>query len=120
RRFGPGGETGTGSGYRPGTGTGPGYRPGTGPGTGMRGPGANTGARMPEERLPGGATRGAAGARGGNGMPMGAPAGGRGGKEEDKEKKTAPYLRNPDPDETFGGFTEKPMPPVIGEHRPKN
>ncbi|WIY03890.1 PPE domain-containing protein [Amycolatopsis mongoliensis] len=112
--FGPGSGTGTGTGYRPGTG------PGTGTGTGMRGPGVNTGARMPEERLPGGAVRGAAGARGANGMPMGAPAGGRGGKEEDKEKKAAAYLRNPDPEETFGGFTEKPMPPVIGEHRPKN
>ncbi|MEV6642006.1 hypothetical protein [Amycolatopsis sp. NPDC051371] len=120
--FGPGGY---GSGTNTGTGTGTGYRPGPGPGstpgTGMRTPGANTGARMPEERLPGGtAARGAAGARGANGMPMGAPGGGRGGKEEDKEKKTAPYLRNPDPDETFGGFTEKPMPPVIGENRPKN
>ena len=52
-------------------------------------------------------------------MPMGSPAGGRGGKEEDKEKKAAGYLRNPDPDETFGGFVEKPMPPVIGENRPK-
>ncbi|MEU8636667.1 PPE domain-containing protein [Amycolatopsis sp. NPDC048633] len=127
--FGPGtggysGGFGPGSGYQPGTQPGTGYRPGTGPGTpgtNLRGPGANTGARMPEERLPGGApARGAAGARGANGMPMGSPAGGRGGKEEDKEKKTAPYLRNPDPDETFGGFTEKPMPPVIGEHRPKN
>jgi hypothetical protein len=48
---------------------------------------------------------------------MGAPAGGRGGKDEDKEKKTPAYLQNPDPDATFGGFTEKPMPPVIGENR---
>jgi hypothetical protein len=121
--FGPGtggysGGFGPGSGYQPGTQPGTGYQPG--PGTNPRGPGAGTGARLPEERLPGGTPgRGAAGARGANGMPMGSPAGGRGGKEEDKEKKTAPYLRNPDPDETFGGFTEKPMPPVIGE-RPKN
>ncbi|MFJ7210541.1 hypothetical protein [Amycolatopsis sp. NPDC098790] len=50
---------------------------------------------------------------------MGTPVNGRGGKEEDREKKNAPYLRNPDPDETFGGFIEKPMPPVIGENRPK-
>ncbi|WP_326951823.1 hypothetical protein OG439_41555 [Amycolatopsis sp. NBC_01307] len=51
---------------------------------------------------------------------MGSPAGGRGAKDDDKEKKSAPYLKNPDPDETFGGFTEKPMPPVIGESRPKS
>jgi hypothetical protein len=48
---------------------------------------------------------------------MGGPMSGRGGKEEDREKKKAPYLQNPDPDETFGGFIEKPMPPVIGENR---
>lgn len=60
------------------------------------------------------------GPRGANGMPMGAgPMGGRGGKEEDREKKKSPYLQNPDPDETFGGFPEKPMPPVIGETRTK-
>ncbi|MEV7039448.1 PPE domain-containing protein [Amycolatopsis sp. NPDC051061] len=113
--------TGTGTGYRPGagTGTGTGAGTGTGPGTGMRNPGASTGARIPEERLGGTAARGAPGSRGANGMPMGAPAGGRGAKEEDKEKKSAPYLRNPDPDETFGGFIEKPMPPVIGENRSK-
>ncbi|WP_284750507.1 PPE domain-containing protein [Amycolatopsis sp. RTGN1] len=113
--FGPG--TG-GYGTNPGTGTG--YRPGATPGAGVRSPGPSTGARMPEERLPGATTRGTPGARGANGMPMGAPGGGRGGKDEDKEKKSAAYLRNPDPDETFGGFIEKPMPPVIGENRPKN
>ncbi|MEU0790977.1 hypothetical protein ABZ342_12990 [Amycolatopsis sp. NPDC005961] len=124
--FGPGTGgygSGTSTGYRPGggSGTGPGTGSGTGtsPGTGMRGPGPNTGARLPEERLPNSAPpRGATGQRGANGMPMTTPAGGR--KDEDKEKKTAAYLRNADPDETFGGFTEKPMPPVIGEHRPKN
>jgi hypothetical protein len=118
--YGSGTNTGTGTGYRPGTG--PGANPGTGTGTGpgTRTPGPSTGARLPEERLPNGTTRGTPGARGANGMPMGSPAGGRGGKEEDKEKKSAAYLRNPDPDETFGGFTEKPMPPVIGENRPKN
>ncbi|GLY41124.1 hypothetical protein Amsp01_071470 [Amycolatopsis sp. NBRC 101858] len=124
--FGPGTggygtNPGTGTGYRPGTGTGTGAGTGSGatPGSTMRSPGVSTGSRMPEERL-GGATRGTPGARGANGMPMGAPANGRGGKEEDKEKKSAAYLRNPDPDETFGGFIEKPMPPVIGENRPKN
>jgi len=48
---------------------------------------------------------------------VGTPLAGRGGKEEDREKKKAPYLQNPNPDETFGGFTEKPMPPVIGENK---
>ncbi|MFI5583964.1 hypothetical protein ACIA5G_02935 [Amycolatopsis sp. NPDC051758] len=110
--YGSGTNTGTGSGYRPGTG------PGTGGQPGMRAPGPSTGARLPEERLPGGpATRGAAGARGANGMPMGGPLGGGRGKGEDREKKKAPYLQNPDPDETFGGFPEKPMPPVIGEKK---
>ncbi|MFJ9784009.1 hypothetical protein ACIRSS_30825 [Amycolatopsis sp. NPDC101161] len=119
--FGPGTggygtNTGTGTGYR-GTGTGPGT--GTNPGTGLRAPGPSTGARLPEERIGGASARGTAGPRGANGMPMGTPAGGRGGKEEDREKKKAGYLKNPDPDETFGGFIEKPMPPVIGENRPK-
>ncbi|MEV7091867.1 PPE domain-containing protein [Amycolatopsis sp. NPDC051045] len=125
--FGPG----TGGEYRPGTGTGAGRGtstgtgPGAGPGSrpnqpGMRGPGGSTGARLPEERLPGGnPARGSGGPRGAGGTPMGAPMNGRGGKEEDREKKKAPYLRNPDPDETFGGFIEKPMPPVIGENRAK-
>ncbi|MGW5744606.1 PPE domain-containing protein [Amycolatopsis sp. NPDC003861] len=133
--FGPYG----GGGYQPGPGmpgtsTGPGTpstgtpstgTPGTGPGTGSRAnqpgtraPGGSTGARLPEERLPGAnPVRGSAGPRGANGLPMGTPLAGRGGKEEDREKKPAPYLQNPDPDETFGGFTEKPMPPVIGEHK---
>jgi hypothetical protein len=127
-----------GGGYQPGTGTpgtatgpnqpgmrGPGSGPGSSPGNGTgsgpgNGPRSGTGARLPEERLPGtNPARGAAGARGANGLPMGAPMNGRGGKEEDREKKTASYLRNPDPDETFGGFIEKPMPPVIGENRNK-
>jgi hypothetical protein len=84
------------------------------------GTGPGSGARLPEERIPGQPTaRGTAGTRGANGMPMGTAAGGRGAKDDDKEKKSAPYLKNPDPDETFGGFIEKPMPPVIGESRPK-
>ncbi|MEU7784051.1 hypothetical protein [Amycolatopsis sp. NPDC049159] len=129
--FGPG-TGGYVGGYGTGTGGG-GYSTGAGggmsqPGTrnpsqpGVRapgvGPGVGTGSRLPGERIPGGVpARGAAGARGANGMPMGTPLGGRGGKEEDREKKKAPYLQNPDPDETFGGFIEKPMPPVIGENR---
>ncbi len=134
--FGPGTGPYAGVGYQPGpgapgtgtgTGTGTGSRPGTpGPTTGLGnrvnqpGPGSSTGARLPEERLPGANPgRGSAGARGANGLPMGGPISGRGGKEEDREKKKAPYLQNPDPDETFGGFIEKPMPPVIGENRNK-
>lgn len=116
--FGPGTGTYTGGDYQPrtpggSTGTGPGSRPGQ---PGLRPPGSSTGARLPEERFPNPA-RGAAGPRGSNGLPMATPMQGRGGKEEDREKKKAPYLQNPDPDGTFGGFTEKPMPPVIGEKK---
>jgi hypothetical protein len=73
---------------------------------------------MPGENVAGGrpGAAGSTGGRGANGMPMGAGAG-PGKKEEDKEKKAAAYLRNPDPDDTFGGTEEKPMPPVIGESR---
>lgn len=113
---------GTGAGTEPGTGlgtnTGPvtGYRPGTTP-PGTRTPGNASGTRFPDERLPGtNPARPGAGSRGGNVTPMGTPVGGR-GKDEDREKKRAPYLQNPDPDETFGGFPEKPMPPVIGEKK---
>jgi hypothetical protein len=108
---GPGTETGPG----PGTGRGTGNRPGVTP-PGTRTPGSSTGARFPEERLPGAnPARPTAGSRGTNVAPMGTPVGGR--KDEDREKKRAAYLQNPDPDETFGGFTEKPMPPVIGEKK---
>jgi hypothetical protein len=41
-------------------------------------------------------------------------AGRKGKGGEDKEHKTAPYLKNPDPDETFG-TDEKTAPPVLGE-----
>ncbi|MFC5093256.1 PPE domain-containing protein [Amycolatopsis plumensis] len=116
--FGPGTGPYTGASFPPGTTGTPGSNRGTGT-PGGRFPGSSTGARLPEERLPGTTpTRGSTGPRGANGLPMGgAPMGGRGGKEEDREKKKAPYLQNPDPDETFGGFTEKPMPPVIGENK---
>jgi uncharacterized protein (DUF4415 family) len=131
--FGPygSGEFGPGTGYGPGSGgygtggTSGGYR-GTGsgavnePGARGMGPGSGSGRGVPGESVAGGRSgaAGAAGGRGANGMPMGAGAG-RGNKEEDKEKKAAAYLRNPDPDDTFGGYAEKPMPPVIGE-KPKN
>ncbi|MET8851163.1 PPE domain-containing protein [Amycolatopsis sp. NPDC004625] len=113
--IGTGPETGTGPGSGRGTTTGPGtgYRPGT------RTPGNASGTRFPDERLAGpgtNPTRTTPGSRGATVTPMGTPAGGR-GKDEDREKKRAPYLQNPDPDETFGGFTEKPMPPVIGEKK---
>lgn len=81
--------------------------------------GGRSGAGMPGEGVAGRGAAGAAGSagRGGaNGMPM-APGAARGKGEEDKEKKAPAYLQNPDPDETFGGYTEKPMPPVIGEKK---
>ncbi|MEU5257559.1 hypothetical protein [Amycolatopsis sp. NPDC021455] len=110
--FGPGTGYPT-AGYGPGSGTG-GYR-GTGSGA-VNGPGSGAGRGMLGENVAGGrpGAAGAAGGRGANGMPMGhGPGGGK--KEEDKEKKAAAYLRNPDPDGTFGGDIEKPVPPVIGE-----
>ncbi|MEV6872742.1 hypothetical protein [Amycolatopsis sp. NPDC051128] len=122
--FGPGTGYGPGSGgYGPGGGSG-GYR-GTGsgavnePGARGMGPGSGSGRGVPGENVTGGrpGAAGAVGGRGANGMPMGAGAG-QGKKEEDKEKKAAAYLRNPDPDDTFAGDIEKPMPPVIGE-KPK-
>jgi hypothetical protein len=121
--YGSGGDFGPGAGYS-GSGSGSGgYRgTGTGSGPGARniGPGSGVGRGMPGEAVgrPG-MGGGAPGSRGANGMPMGAPAAGQGKKEEDKEKKAAAYLRNPDPDGVFGGDIEKPMPPVIGERRPR-
>ncbi|WP_410656707.1 hypothetical protein [Amycolatopsis sp. lyj-112] len=127
--FGPGtGGPGTGG---PGTGgrspgmPGGGYRggvpggPGSG-GAGQPGMGGQSGAGRPGEAMGGRGTAGTAGAggRGGaNGMPM-APGAAKGKGEEDKEKKAPDYLQNPDPEETFGGYIEKPMPPVIGEKKP--
>lgn len=112
------GDFGPGTGYATGSGGGT-YR-GTEPGTRGIGPGPGSGRGVLGGNVVGGrpGAAGAAGGRGVNGMPMGAAAG-RGHKEEDKEKKSAAYLRNPDPDGTFGGDIEKPMPPVIGE-KPKN
>lgn len=51
--------------------------------------------------------------------PHGAP-GGRGQKEEDKEKKSPNYLQEEDADVLFGGYEgeTKPVPPVIGEKSP--
>lgn len=129
--FGPG-TGGPGTGGSPGTGgrppgvpgsTGGGYRGGVPGGANQPGMGSGrgSGAGLPGEGMGGRGTAGTAGAagRGGaSGMPMGAGAG-RGGKgEEDKEKKAPDYLQNPDPEETFGGDIEKPMPPVIGEKKP--
>ncbi|EME60375.1 PPE domain-containing protein [Amycolatopsis decaplanina] len=93
--------------------------PGVPGGAGQPGMGGRSGAGMPGEGVGGRGAAGTAGAtgRGGaNGMPM-APGAARGKGEEDKEKKAPAYLQNPDPDETFGGYTEKPMPPVIGEKK---
>ncbi|WP_037308350.1 PPE domain-containing protein [Amycolatopsis orientalis] len=112
----PGGRTaggpGSPGGYRSGVPGGPG-------GTGQPGPGGRSGTGAPGQPMGGRGTAGSAGAagRGGaNGMPM-APGAARGKGEEDKEKKAPAYLQNPDPDETFGGYIEKPMPPVIGEKK---
>ncbi|MGW4057325.1 PPE domain-containing protein [Amycolatopsis sp. NPDC004747] len=111
--YGPGSGSGSGSGYR-GTGSGPVNEPGA---RGL-GSGPGSGRGVLGQGVAGGraGAAGAAGGRGVNGMPMGV---GAGKKEEDKEKKTADYLRNPDPDGTFGGDIEKPVPPVIGD-KPKN
>ncbi|MBB5854520.1 PPE domain-containing protein [Amycolatopsis umgeniensis] len=83
----------------------------------LAGKGGGSGAgKLPEERV----TRGgaaAAGKSGGQG-PMGAGApGGKGQKEEDKEKKAPNYLQEEDADVLFGGYDGdmKPVPPVIGE-----
>lgn len=80
-------------------------------------PGGRSGARVPGESAPGrGGAGGAPGSSGKNGASMAGPLGGKGGKgEEDKEKKAAPYLREADPDEVFGGNEVKPVPPVIGD-----
>ncbi|UUV36513.1 hypothetical protein NQK81_20145 [Amycolatopsis roodepoortensis] len=108
----PGGPGG--GGFRGPGGTGGVGGPGQQPGMGGR-----SGAGMPGEGVAGrgaAGTAGAAGRGGANGMPM-APGAARGKGEEDKEKKAPTYLQNPDPDETFGGYIEKPMPPVIGEKK---
>jgi hypothetical protein len=136
--FGPVGSDGAGSnrtpgsrGYRaPGLGGGAGgagaARPGAGvggPGSGAPGaPGRGT-AAVPPGQSPAGGVRpaasgapgSAAGARGGV-MPMGS-GGGRGKGGEDEEHQRAAYLKNADPEATFGGTDEKPTPPVIGEKR---
>ncbi|WP_409495738.1 hypothetical protein [Amycolatopsis sp. cmx-11-12] len=83
-----------------------------------KGGGSGSG-KLPEERI----TRGGAAAAGKSGGPgaMGAGApGGRGQKEEDKEKKAPNYLQEEDADVLFGGYDgdTKPVPPVIGEKSP--
>ncbi|MFF4599452.1 hypothetical protein [Amycolatopsis sp. NPDC001319] len=141
---GPGGGSSFGPGSGPGSGGpgfgGPGFAggftsggPGSGesgaggrgagmPGAGSRsgdlaGPGRSTGAGRfgPAEETSAGRSggTGAAGSRGANGMPMGA-GGGKGAKEEDKEKKSASYLLEPDPNALFG-YDGKATPPVIGK-----
>ncbi|OLZ56300.1 hypothetical protein BS330_19570 [Amycolatopsis keratiniphila subsp. nogabecina] len=80
-----------------------------------KGGGSGSG-KLPEERVARGGAA-AAGKGGGHG-PMGAGApGGRGQKEEDKEKKAPNYLQEEDADVLFGGYEGemKPVPPVIGD-----
>ncbi|MET7993101.1 hypothetical protein ABZU76_19620 [Amycolatopsis sp. NPDC005232] len=108
---GPGGPGGPEAGVR-------GNFPGEGVLGGTRGPGSpgnSSGAgRLGAVNEPGTAgTAGSAGQRGANGMPMGA-GGGKGQKEEDKEKKSAAYLREADPNALFG-YDGKATPPVIGK-----
>jgi hypothetical protein len=110
-----GGPGGVGSGGRGGM---PGGSGAGGSGTGVRGPGSpgnSSGAGRPgiaEEPGTGGKA-GSSGQRGANGMPIGAN-GGKGKKEEDKEKKSADYLREADPNAVFG-YDGKATPPVIGK-----
>ncbi|RSN49503.1 hypothetical protein DMC64_02780 [Amycolatopsis sp. WAC 04197] len=83
-----------------------------------KGGGSGSG-KLPEERV----TRGGAAAAGKNAGhgPMGAGApGGKGQKEEDKEKKAPNYLQEEDADVLFGGYDGemKPVPPVIGDKAP--
>jgi hypothetical protein len=128
--FGPGGGFVSGVPGSLGTGTGsPGVRvPGSGggsgsgslpPGGGRGAPGKSSGTGQlggvnePGMKGGGGSGTGAPGARGANGMPMGAGAG-KGGKEEDTEKKAASYLLEPDPNALFG-YDGKATPPVIGK-----
>ncbi|WIX83301.1 hypothetical protein QRX50_22340 [Amycolatopsis carbonis] len=104
------GEPGAG-GRVPGT---PGADPRTG---GPGGPGRSTGSGRLGGAVEEPVTRGgaaASGARGANGMPMGAAGAGKGSKEEDKEKKSASYLLEPDPNALFG-YDGKAVPPVIGK-----
>ncbi|KZB81940.1 PPE domain-containing protein [Amycolatopsis regifaucium] len=124
--FGPGtgGTPGSPGGRTPGgPGSPGGYRGGSAPGApgsgGQPGPGGRSGTGTPGQPVGGRGTAGApgvAGRGGANGIPM-APGAARGKGEENKEKKAPAYLQNPDPDETFGGYIEKPMPPVIGEKK---
>ena len=110
--FGPGaGGTGSGIGG-PGSGN-PGGNPGQGPG----GAGRGTGAMPPGAPGAGGAGSGARGG-GAGGMPMGAGGGGGKGKGgEDEQHKRAAYLKNSDPDATFGPDPGQTTPAVIGEPR---
>lgn len=85
------------------------------------GKGSGSGAgRLPEERVSRGGAA-AAGKSGAGAMGPGAP-GGKGQKEEDKEKKAPGYLQEEDADVLFGGYEGdlKPVPPVIGDKAPKN
>ncbi|WP_216210644.1 PPE domain-containing protein [Amycolatopsis aidingensis] len=146
QQFGPGGRPpgGTGTGTGPGggsgfgpIGSGPGGGSGSGPGSGgyrgnggigsgrtggMPGQGRFTGALPGEGSTARGTTGGAPGSTGTSGragaagMPMGAGAG-RGQGGEDKDRQRPDYLKDPDPDETYGGFEGKVVPPVIGETR---
>ncbi len=99
--FGPGGSTG-------GPGSGGGMGPGRGVGAGMPAEGAMRG------NPAGGAAAGRPGAPGmGGGMGGGAGKGGKGGEDEEHQRKI--MLQEEDGDSIFGGYDgDKPVPPVIG------
>jgi hypothetical protein len=93
--------------------------------------GGEPGARVPSAGEPGSGSRSGVGgagvaeeaaaiehgavSKGGTGIPGLAGMGGHGGKkDEEKEHRPAAYLKNPDPNETFG-TDQKTVPPTIGE-----
>jgi hypothetical protein len=102
------------AGYRPPGSGGVGATP-RGPG----GPGRMTGAGpfggAGETGRMSGGSAGTGGPRG-TGMPMGAAGAGRGGKNDDAERKTPEYLKEADPQQVFG-YDGKATPPVIGEKK---
>lgn len=87
------------------------------------GSGKGTGSAPTEKAPKEGIARGGQAASGGKGTgPAGAgmPGGGRGGKDEDKERQRPSYLKEDDPETIFeskpdeGPDGERPVPPTIG------
>ncbi|MGC7093651.1 hypothetical protein ACPZ19_03195 [Amycolatopsis lurida] len=99
------GSGGSGSGGKPGNTV---ARPGV-PGN-VPAPGRPVGGGTGEAAATRGATTGKPGV-----TPVGGAVPGASRGEEDEEHQRPAYLLGPDPEELFGGDTEKPVPPVIGE-----